>query len=123
MIRLVIPSEIILIFLLWIFLSIFTRIYLIRHFGLSNVLACFVLSIVFVGALIAVSALLMLLRLPAGIVAIIISMWTLFLIARSLIDTKEWTTRENVLFASVMTTYLAFYILTMTIDIVSSILG
>lgn len=69
------------------------------------------------------SSILMFLRLPVGIVAIIISMWTLFLIARSLIDTEKWATRENVLFASVMTAYLVFYILTIIVDVVSSALG
>ncbi|MEX0568299.1 MAG: hypothetical protein Q6363_003950 [Candidatus Njordarchaeota archaeon] len=118
----IVPDEVILVLLLWIFLSIFTKTYLIRRFGLNNLLACLILAIIFVGTLIIALAVLSFLFLYASVVAVIVATWILFLAARSFIDTDDWRTRENVLFASVAVTYLAFYILTIIINAISSAL-
>jgi len=107
-----IPSEVLIAVLLWIFLSILTKMYLIkRNFGFATILACLLLAIIFVGTMMITSSILGYLELEISMLSFIVAMWVLFIAARGLLVTEKITTRENVLFGSLVLTYVVFYII------------
>ena len=107
-----IPSEVLISILLWIFLSILTKMYLIkRNFGFATILACLLLAMIFVGTMMITSGILGYLGLEISMLPFIVATWILFIAARGLLVTEKITTRENVLFGSLVLTYVVFYII------------
>ncbi|GEM_PF-5798595 len=113
-----VPYEVILAIFLWVFLSILTKIYLIKKFGLSTLLSCLLLAIIFVGSLMIIGSILSFLKLEIAMLAFILAVWILFIAARGLLVTEKKTTRENVLFGALTLTYVALYIFDLLVALV-----
>lgn len=97
--------------LLWIFLSILTKVYLTKEFGFSKLLACLLLSIIFVGSLILVGMLLTIFNIKTPILGFILATWIMFIASHGILGTEKLRTKEHVLFGSLALTYLSLYII------------
>mgnify|MGYP000344838520 CR=1 FL=1 len=108
----------ILLLLLWIFMSLLVKKYLIRTFRLHNALACLLTSLIFIAIWVIMEGFVGFmcgmwsqLTLVGGVVAFLLATWVLFLVARSFIETEKWRVRENILFLSLILMYLSYVIL------------
>ncbi|MCR8454425.1 MAG: hypothetical protein NDP13_05505 [Crenarchaeota archaeon] len=106
-----IPIEVVEAILLWIFLSILTAVYLVKKFGIPNLLACLLLSIIFIGARMLIAMILAVFNINIPMLVFILATWIMFIASHGILGTEKLRTKEHVLFGSLALTYLALYII------------
>lgn len=105
-----IPNEVFLALFLWIALSFLTSKYIVSEFKLHHLLACLLLSVIFIAMYMIIGAFLSAIGIGTIEVALITATWIMFLVARSFIETTNWRVRENVLFAALIIAYILLVI-------------
>ena len=105
-----IPNEVFLALFLWIALSFLTSKYIVSEFKLHHLLACLLLSVIFIAMYMIIGAFLSAIGIGTVEVALITATWIMFLVARSFIETTNWRVRENVLFAALIIAYILLVI-------------
>ena len=111
-------NEIIIFVILWLILSFLVKKYIVRELKIHHLFACLILALIFVAVYVVVG---IFVGYFAGYwgelgsvgesVVFLVSVWIMFIIARSLIETEKWRVRENVLFLSLLLVYIIYAIM------------
>ncbi len=118
-------NEIILGLCLWAALCLLVKRYLVQDFKVHHVFACLVVVVIFIiirlillTILVVFIILLPSLELCTESVALIGSLWVVFLISRSLLETNKWAVRENVLFFAIIVAYVVYSVIVLILSLI-----